>query len=347
MQKINKHIEIVRSSVKELSSMSKLSCDALYEVLSRNFERVGVSTVNSLGDLEKLVSLNPDLAFMGMQSIPSVDGADLINSPKIWLSKYLDEKGILCTGSEMSAHKLGSNKALAKKRILGAGLNTSAFFVAKQNMSISKECEFMSYPMFVKPLDRGGGLGVDSLSVVRNHKQLVSKIHSIASKFGSDSIVEEYLDGREFSIAILHDDPTDENIAMPIELIAPEDEFGSRLLSMQVKTEDTETFARVIDLDLKNRLSVLAKDIFTALGARDYGRIDIRLDASGAPQFLEANLIPSIIEGFGNFPKACLLNNELSYESMILRIVDLAFKRESPVDVDLPSVRSASVMLAI
>jgi len=63
------------------------------------------------------------------------------------------------------------------------------------------------------------------------------------------------------------------------------------------------------------------------LGARDYGRIDIRLDATGTPHFLEANLIPSLISGYGSFPKACVMNIGLEYEPMIMRIANLGLSR--------------------
>jgi hypothetical protein len=51
------------------------------------------------------------------------------------------------------------------------------------------------------------------------------------------------------------------------------------------------------------------------------------LDKTGTPQFLEANLIPSLISGYGSFPKACVLNIDLDYEPMILSIVRLALMR--------------------
>ena len=73
----------------------------------------------------------------------------------------------------------------------------------------------------------------------------------------------------------------------------------------------------------------LALHVFHALGARDYGRIDIRLDGAGVPHFLEANLMPSILKDYGNFPKACMLNETIGYEESILRIVDLAFERSA------------------
>lgn len=55
MGKSNKHIEIVRSSTKGLSSMSKESADAIYTVLYKYFTEVGVTIINNFGDLESLV----------------------------------------------------------------------------------------------------------------------------------------------------------------------------------------------------------------------------------------------------------------------------------------------------
>jgi hypothetical protein len=50
---------------------------------------------------------------------------------------------------------------------------------------------------------------------------------------------------------------------------------------------------------------------------------DIRQDSKGNAQFLEANLIPSLITNYGSFPKACVINLDLNYEDMIVRIVEL------------------------
>jgi D-alanine-D-alanine ligase len=90
-----------------------------------------------------------------------------------------------------------------------------------------------------------------------------------------------------------------------------------------VKSSNTEQAIEVIDKNIKTKVTTLATEVFYALGARDYGRIDIRLDAHGTPHFLEANLIPSLISGYGSFPKACMLNIDLDYESMILSIARL------------------------
>lgn len=332
MIKANKHIEIVSSTKSGFSSMSQVSRDAALAVLAKRYTDVRVTLIDNLSDLEALVARQPDLIFLGMKFIPVNPALGLSDSGKIWIAEYLDEHGIAYTGSGHMAHELELNKPLAKQRALDAGLNTSLFYVARQNQSLNEADIPLPYPVFIKPTSRGGGLGIDSDSVAYNFEQLRSKVNSIATKLQSDSLIEKYLSGREFSVAILKSEHLDEFSVMPIELIAPPDEHGVRILSGKVKSSDTESFVEVTDKIIKAKVSALAINIFQTLGGRDYGRIDIRLDAAGTPHFLEANLIPSLINCYGNFPKACLLNMGMGYESMILSIVGLGLTRNLKVD---------------
>lgn len=331
MNKINKHIEIVRSNKIWLSAMSQKSCDAILVVLSKHFTSVGVATVNDFADLEALAITKPDLVFLGMKFVPMNPSLGLKDPEKIWVSDYLGQRGIPCTGSNQLANELERDKPMAKQRIIDANLATSAYFVVKQGQDLIEDDISLTFPLFVKPINRGGGLGIDSASVVRNIQQLRAKVKSIANELKTDSLVEQYLTGREFSVAILQDELSDEYLVMPLEKIAPQDENGERLLSGQIKSADSVRDAEVTDQDIKMSINSLAINVFHALGARDYGRIDVRLDDSGSPQFLEANLIPSLIRGYGSFPKSCLLNMDLDHEPMILRIVNLAFSRSNDI----------------
>jgi len=322
-----KHIEIVRSSRPWLNSLSQRSSDALLALLQRHYTHVGVTIVNDLYDLQRLVSLQPDLVFLGMKFVPTDHSLGRL-SPRIWLSEYLDNHDIAYTGSNRWAHELEFDKSKAKGRVLEAGLTTSPFHVVRQTDQLVENDIHIEFPLFVKPTDRGGGLGIDSDSVVKDFDALRAKVHSIATRYGSDALVEQYLPGREFSVAILKDTDSDAYTAMPIELIVPADDRGLKLLSSNVKSNDRETAVAVMDLNLKSQVETLALDVFSALGARDYGRIDIRLDADGTPHFLEANLIPSLIAGYGSFPKASMINCGLDYEQMILKIVSLGLTRQ-------------------
>jgi len=333
MIKIQKHIEIVCSTRPGLSSMSKQSREAILVVLAKHYTNVSITIVNNLAALEAVVARKPDLVFLGMKFIPMYPALNIQDDRKIWISQYLAAYDIASTGSNHNAHKLELNKDLAKQCALDAGLMTSPYYVARQNQPIPAD-DYLTYPLFIKPTNRGGGTGIDSCSVANNAGELLAKVTSIATDFQADSLVEEYLPGREFSVAILKNELTNEYSTMPLELIAPLDMNGARLLSEEVKSADTEKFVEVTDLGIKQQISSLAINIFHAMGARDYGRIDIRLDKSGIPHFLEANLIPSLLQGYGNFPKACLMNTQLDYEPMILNIVRLGLARKTYSDAE-------------
>lgn len=333
MPGINKHIEIVCSTKIGLSSMSQKSRDSIFAVLNKYYKKVGVTIVNNLSDLKILVAKKPDLVFLGMKFIPSNPILGRGDPGKIWIADYLDQHNIAYTGSNQKAHELELNKPLAKQRALDAGLTTSAFYVAIQNQIQSRNEMPLTFPLFIKPTNRGGGLGVDSFSVASNFDQLESKVLSISLDHQSDSLVEEYLPGREFSVAILKDKVSSEFLLMPLELIAPADKNGQRILSEKVKEADSERFVEVTDKEIKSKVTSLAINVFKAIGARDYGRIDIRMDEFGTPQFLEANLLPSLLQSYGNFPKACLLNQKLDFEQMLLSIAELGMARHKNAEL--------------
>lgn len=327
MNKTNKRIEIVCSTRASLSSMGKASRTTVQTVLSKHYTDVRISIVNTMADLEDVIARNPDLVVLGMKFIPQNPDLGHEDPDKIWVSDVLDNNDIAYTGSSQVAHQLELNKALAKQRILQSGLNTSPFYFASQAQPLLREDIVLTYPVFIKPADRGGGLGIDNNSVAYTFDQLQTKVQSIADQYHSDSIIEEYLPGREFSVAILRHGGVADFAVMPLELVADINESGLRLLSEDTKSANAEVVIPITDPLLRANICKFALDVFTALGARDYGRIDIRLDADGAPNFLEANLIPSLIAGYGSFPKACVMNADLSYEPMLVHIVELALQR--------------------
>lgn len=343
MFKINKRIEIVSSTSNGLSSMGKASREAVFAILSKHYTEVTITIVNDMLDLEALVARRPDLVFLGMKFIPVTPSLGTEDPRKIWLSEYFDDHDITYTGSSQVSHELELNKQLAKQRVSDAGLRTAAYHVVKQGQDLNQPDITLAYPLFVKPTNRGGGAGIDSASVVYDFKQLRSKIQSIADDLQADALIEEYLPGREFSVAILLDKYSGRYSVMPIELIAPLDEGGARLLSAKVKSADSENFLEVTDPTIRAKISGLAINVFHALEARDYGRVDIRLDAHGVAHFLEANLLPSLVKDYGNFPKACLLNINLEHEDMVLAIVRLAMMREVTIDEDVTDLSIVKV----
>jgi D-alanine-D-alanine ligase len=110
------------------------------------------------------------------------------------------------------------------------------------------------------------------------------------------------------------------------------------MLSRRVKNANIEQVRAVDDANVRIAVCKLARDAFEALGARDYGRIDIRMDGDGVPHFLEANLYPSLAGGYGSFPKAYELNARLEYKQMILSIAELGIARSADDTEELPTM---------
>jgi D-alanine-D-alanine ligase len=189
----------------------------------------------------------------------------------------------------------------------------------------------------VKPTNRGDSKGIDERSVVYSKAELEAKIIAIHTECSSDALIEEYLPGREFSVAIITRPRTGDVLAMPIELTPPADKKGNSFLSEAVKQADTEKVSAVDDTDLKTTLNALALGVFKVLGSRDYGRIDMRLDARGEPHFIEANLMPGL-SNHGYLSSCFRINEDIGYEDMILLIVSAGFERAARTPIEAASV---------
>jgi len=323
--KITMRIEVVRSNYKYFSSMGEGSALAIVDILRTHYTDVVLTNIDTPVDLDALVSRNPDLVFLGMNYVR--DSYD--DAPIVWMSEVLESNGIRHTGSNQHAHHLEINKDLAKKRMKRCGVKTADFQIVRRGDSITSGLGELSFPLFVKPSNKGGGQGIDEFSVVRTLDELQRKIASVHNVQSADALIETYLKGREFSVAVIGDAKTGQLTAMPIELVANEDRNGDRMLSNMVKHMDTETVLEVIDPVEYLKLTTFAIEAFQALGARDYGRIDVRFNEAGVPHFLEANLIPSLINQFGSFPKAYALNLGRTHTDMILQITHLGLTHDT------------------
>jgi D-alanine-D-alanine ligase len=338
MQKINKHIEIVRSSIPSLSSMGEKSCDMIVQVLSKRYERVEVSAVCNTDDLAAVVKKQPDLVFLGLKSLPIGANSITTDSLSEWSSAYFDDNGLNYTGSNAKAIALDFSKPIAKQVVSDAGLKTAAYFTASAGQYPTAADLPLDFPLFIKPQNTGGGRGIGADSVARDFEAFTYKVSTLTSDFVGDALVESYLPGREFSVAILENIDSDVLTVMPIEIITDKNKQGDRILGQKVKSDDTEHTIAVTNGVVRDKVVDLATKTFRALGARDYGRIDIRLDEQGVAHFLEANLIPGIAfhDFTSYFTSACWINEAMDYETMLLRIVDLALSRgkEKPIDIE-------------
>ncbi len=308
------------------------------ETLEKYYENVGLSAVGSKKDLDILVNKKPDLVILGAKRIQD-------NGEYIWLSEYLNQNNINYSGSGKEAMELDINKADAKVLMQKHHIPTADFFTAKPGQFLSSEQLPLSFPVFIKPYDRGGGAGIGPDSIARDFTDFQNKVQSIYDKYGAFSLVEKYLEGREFSVGLLGGILDNCLDVMPIELITKPNDQGDCILGSLVKKEDNERALKITDAQVYKQVSKVAKDAYEALGGRDYGRIDIRMDKQGKAYFIEANLNPGIAQNdfTSYFTHACNINLNIDYKAMILRIAELGLSRAKDQNIYVKTFETIAV----
>ncbi|MBI9012901.1 MAG: hypothetical protein JEZ08_11770 [Clostridiales bacterium] len=299
------------------------SCLSMKEALESNYNSVTIKSCASEQDLEVVALLSPDIVVLAVKYIHGVD------DQKIWLSQYFEDAGIIYTGSTREVLEYDSDKILAKNLILKKGIQTAVFTTVTPESLHSKINESIPYPQFIKPLNAANGNGIDDDSVVYNSDDFINKANSLFAKYGNIAISEKYLSGREFTVAVLHNAATNKYTSAPIEIIPPLNDNNIRILGQKVKIEDNEGFAAITNKNERKQLEKMAIKCFKALGVRDFGRVDIKMDEDGVCNFLEVNLVPGMTKGTSYFPICFEMDKQLSYGKIICSVVDNAVSRAS------------------
>lgn len=321
-----KRIEVVTTQtegLKESGFGSQSTCQGIVEILANNYSSVRLVNALSLHDLEKIVGRSPDLVVLCVKYICDDETGSII-----WLSEYFGERKIPFTGSNFQTLDFDSNKSRAKTLLKNKGIRTADYFLARPGEHTSIEDIPLSFPLFVKPMNAANGNGIDEFSIVHDFKSFKNRVAFVVQHFGQAALVEQVLTGREFTVAVLESGKNNPSLVMPIEVVAPTNIMGDRILGSEVKTKNNEEI-RPVKGPLRRHLIQFALAVFNALGVRDFGRIDIKLDAEGNPNFIEANLVPGMTPNTSYFPKACQIDGDMSYESVVLKMVELSLSRRS------------------
>lgn len=314
-------IEIVttpNSTLKETGFGSAVACDNVMQSLISSDHNATVSTCINAANLASVIAREPDLIIGAVKYIL------LENGQKIWLSEYFENQGMNFTGSHKGTLSYDSNKESAKRRVASQGIDTANFFTAIPNEYQAKQMLPIPFPVFIKPADAANGNGVDAASLAHNFEQFEDKVQSLYDEYAEPVLVEEYLAGKEFTVAIIENDKN--LIIAAVEIIPPE-EGGIRVLGAKVKTDNTETLQVIADKETLSKVVDIAEQSFCALGVRDFGRIDIKMDHNGKCYFMEANLLPGMKKGSSYFPEACKKGASLDYDQVVQFMVQGTISR--------------------
>jgi D-alanine-D-alanine ligase len=183
-------------------------------------------------------------------------------------------------------------KSLMKYVAFSEGVATPAYALVECSQDLESHCGHMRYPLFVKPEKAGDSLGIDASSLVHDADELRSRAMRLLEEYDT-LLVEEYIDGREFTILVAAKAGGGITAYRPVEYVFPE---GYSFKTYSLKTAELHPDANVpvTDEDLVRRLTIAAEGIFRGFNGVGYGRLDFRMNGEGQLYFLEINFTCSV-----------------------------------------------------
>lgn len=240
----------------------------------------------------------------------------------------LEAYQIPCTFGDSVAMSVCLHKGLTKTLVEKCGTPTPQFAVVESIADLAKVN--LPFPLFAKPIAEGTGKGVSPASCISSADELSQVCASLLNRFSQPVLVETYLSGREFTVGILR---TGEEafVLGTLEIVLLNDaEPGAYSYVNKERCEELVRYDLVrADDDPEvadaERIALLA---WRELNGRDAGRIDLRSDGTGRPNFIEANPLAGLHPEHSDLPMIATKVG-MPYQELIRQIIDSAARRVS------------------
>ncbi len=247
--------------------------------------------------------------------------------------KICEELKIPFSGAGSETSVIVLNKAKTKEILLTNNIPTPKFQVFNNEDEELKELEF---PLLVKPLLEGSSKGLFNENLVNDEESLKKIIKKIKINYNQAAIVEEFLNGKEFTVPIIgYDNP----VVLPIveikfdhlpSNIHPMDSYEAKWIYDNPEAEiDPLVCPAKLDKELEDKIKEIALKTFKVLDCKDWARIDMRLCKNNVPNVLEVNTPPGFMKDpkeNSRLPKAAYALG-WSYEKLISEVLNSAIKR--------------------
>ncbi|MGH8223457.1 MAG: D-alanine--D-alanine ligase family protein, partial [Woeseiaceae bacterium] len=192
------------------------------------------------------------------------------------------------------------HKGMTKDVVRAAGVATPDYTVVSDGAGVKNVK--LPYPLFAKPIAEGTGKGINGNSKIVDAAQLQRVCRQLLREHRQPVLVERFLPGREFTVGIIGTGRKAKALAtLEIELLPGAD---AEVYSYRNK-ENCEELVRYRLLaagKLRREVESLAVRAWRALGCRDAGRIDVRLDEHGQVHFIEVNPLAGIHPRHSDLP---------------------------------------------
>jgi len=205
----------------------------------------------------------------------------------------LELLGIPFIGADGLTLALTLDKVLTKKVLLAEGIPTPRFAVVHDPVQLWSLD--LTYPLITKMRHEGSSKGLTERSLVDSPRELEPQITRLMEAYpGSEVFVEEFIEGQEFTVAIIGNEPPEVFPVVQITLDGLKD-VGRKFYTFS-KIHNGADYLCPADIPetLAQEMQALALRTYRAVECRDFGRVDFRVDREGRPFVLEMNPLPSL-----------------------------------------------------
>jgi D-alanine-D-alanine ligase len=291
-------------------------------------ELIGVFGLEVLAVLDRVRAAAPDLVFNLCESM----AGDPRNEPTF--VGLLDLFGIPYTGADLLCLASCLHKRRAKDILLARGVPTPPYrFLAGPAELGDPDLDALDYPWFVKLAHEDASVGITEANLVATPAALRKRARELMAEHDQAVLAERYVDGRELNVTLIGN--TADLEVLPLHEIdftaMPADR--PRIVSYAAKWDESHVdYAGTKPVPLRDAspgltaaVDRVARGAWQALGLRDYGRIDLRIDAEDAPWVIDVNPNPDISPDAGVARAARIAG--LSYTELIVRLAGVAHRR--------------------
>ncbi len=324
-------------SVQDSQNDIEFDSQDVIDAVTKTLKELGHSVIPLEANLEayeKLKYLKPDIDLVF--NIAEGLGGDARESQ---IPLFCEMLGIPYTHSSPTTHAVKLNKHLAKAVLSSYGVRVPKSLIVRKLEDLDRLNEInLSYPLIAKPNKEGSSKGVFNDSVTNNKSELVKAVDRLLKHFGTEALVEEYIDGRELTVALLGNPPKVLPIIEQLFDFLPEGfnkiaGYETKWIYEDSLDDISKAYVCPAELndDIRKDVEETSLKIWSALNVFDCARIDYRLRGNEL-FFIEINTLPGINPNenvISYFPLAARKAG-LTFKDVIDTIIKSAAERDHP-----------------
>ena len=277
---------------------------------------------------QELLHLKPHIVFNIAEGLRG-------SSRESQIPAILEMLGIPFTGSDSLTLGICLDKSRTKEILSYYKIPTPPFAVIRDIHQLSDLT--ISLPSIIKPLHEGSSKGIYNASVVRSEEELHQQVKKVIVEYEEPALVEKFLTGREFTVAILGNG-FDVRVLPIVEIrfdslpegVNPIYSYEAKWIWDTIENPiNVHECPAKIPLKLQKEIEFVCRETYRVLRCRDWCRIDIRLDEQDRPNVLELNPLPGILPNpveHSCFPQAARAAG-MNYNTMINAVLNAGINR--------------------